>query len=58
MRKLTAIPNNVFTTKLFDIIETNFDTRQSDTPPLIMLVMNYIDSDLTQIMKDASNLDL
>ena len=58
MRKLTAIPNNVFTTKLFDIIVPDLDSTQVDTPPLIMLVMEFVDSDLTQVMKNASNLDL
>ena len=58
MRKLTAMPNNVFTTKLFDIIVPDIDSTQADTLPMIMLVMDYIDSDLTRIMKNASNLDL
>lgn len=59
MRKLTAMQSNVYTTKLFDIIVPDLDdTANKDAPPTIMLVMDYVDSDLTQIMKNAGELDL
>lgn len=57
MRKLTAMPNNVYTTKLLDVI-TPDNSEEMTKLPYVMLVMNYIESDMVNIMESAEDLDL
>ena len=57
MRKLTAIQNNVFTTKLLDVIVPE-SLEKNNELSYVMLVMNYVDTDMVSIMESAEDLDL
>ena len=56
LRKLTAIPNNVFSTLIYDIISPNIDVDSNEKIAYIFIVMEYIDTDLSKIMKQAEQI--
>ena len=63
MRKLTAIQDNVFTTKLLDVIVPGLDDEEWGRDSLaedecIMVVMNYVEQDLAQLIKNADDFEL
>ena len=63
MRKLTAIPENVFTVQLLDVIvpgieEKEWGRGQLGDEDCIMLVMNYVEQDLSQLVKNADDFEL
>lgn len=56
LRKLTAIPNNVFSTLIYDIITPTVDVDSTDKISYIFIVMEYVDTDLSKIMKQADQI--
>ena len=51
LRKTTAMPNNVFTTLIYDIITPELDITSTKQLSHMFIVMEYVDSDLCKIMK-------
>lgn len=50
LRKLTACPNNVFTTKLYDIIMPEMDVESEEDVSHLFLVMEFVSTDLNKLM--------
>jgi serine/threonine protein kinase len=50
LRKLSNIENNIFTTRLHDVILAG----EPDTFKSLFLVMEYVDQDLAHLMKDKT----
>ena len=46
MRKLSSIPNNEFTPKIYDVITPNIVMDSKSKLPHLFIVMEYVDSDL------------
>ena len=53
LRKMTAMPNNVFTTLIYDIITPELDITSTKQLSHMFIVMEYVDSDLCKIMKQS-----
>lgn len=51
MRKLSKMPNNIFTTKLHDVIITKgINEREFNTKEGLFLVMTYVESDVKKVL--------
>lgn len=50
MRKLTAVENNVFTSKVLDLITPEFDSSTSESLDHMFIVMECIDQNLKETL--------
>ena len=52
LRKLSDIPNNQFTSKIFDIITPDFDPDSDELLPCLFIVMDYVETDLKKVLNE------
>lgn len=57
LRKLTADPDNAFSTQLFDIIAPEIDVDSKSAVSHLFLVMEYVQSDLGKIMRHSDQVE-
>ena len=54
MRKLSKNPNNIYTTKLHDVIVTNgLDEDKKDVKEGLFLVMDFVESDIKKVLESV-----
>ena len=54
MRKLSSMPNNDFTPKIYDVIAPNIVMDSKTKLPHLFIVMEFVDSDLQKLLKHTS----
>ena len=58
LRKLSAIKDNCFTTKIFDVIFSDVKLESSDTIDYIFIVMEIEDTDLAEVLNQYDDYEL
>ena len=56
MRKLSDMPQNQFTPKIYDLVIPKVDPSSKEKIPCLFLVMEYMDTDLKKVLNDADKI--
>ena len=56
LKKLTEQPNNIYTTKIYDLIVP--ETADDEPITWVVLVMDFVSSDLRTVLNHARNIEL
>ena len=51
LRKYTEMRNNVFTTKILDVIVPTFNADKKSEISHIFIIMEYVESDLNKVLR-------